>query len=322
MAEPSTAKKYKASKLKTMGITRYRDMHSLNSVKNKILRNELYRKEKMLRMKEKRQLRIQRKKDAKSMGDKAPKPVQKTIENTREPDPTTVQEEDEEVMEDETTDEMAPYFNRLTTPKILILSVTKPSNRTHLLMRELSTCIPNAEVRDRRKVDLKKIVAQATERDFSDMIVVNEDRKEPNGLLLVHLPNGPTAHFKVTNFRRGRDIRGHGRSTSHLPEVILNNFTTRLGHTVGRMFAALFPHDPQFKGRRAVTFHNQRDFIFFRHYRYIFKNAKKVGLQEIGPRFTLKLRSLQKGTFDSKFGEYIWIHNRKQMDTSRRRFHL
>ena len=52
-----------------MGITRYRDMHSLNSVKNKILRNELYRKEKMLRMKEKRQLRIQRKKDAKSMGD-------------------------------------------------------------------------------------------------------------------------------------------------------------------------------------------------------------------------------------------------------------
>ena len=33
-----------------------------------------------------------------------------------------------------------------------------------------------------------------------------------------------------------------------------------------------------------------------------------MGLQEIGPRFTLKLRSLQKGTFDSKFGEYEWIH--------------
>ena len=68
-------------------------------------------------------------------------------------------------------------------------------------------------------------------------------------------------------------------------------------------------------------------------------------MQELGPRFTLKLRSLQKGTFDSKFGEYIWIHKvrplkgtiismtvpclfvclflqRKLMDTSRRRFHL
>ena len=43
-------------------------------------------------------------------------------------------------------------------------------------------------------------------------------------------------------------------------------------------------------------------------YRYIFKNAEKVGLQEIGPRFTLKLRSLQKGTFDSLYGDYVWVH--------------
>lgn len=43
--------------------------------------------------------------------------------------------------------------------------------------------------------------------------------------------------------------------------------------------------------------------------RYIFKDGKKVGLQEIGPRFTLKLRSLQKGTFDSKFGEFEFVHN-------------
>lgn len=41
--------------------------------------------------------------------------------------------------------------------------------------------------------------------------------------------------------------------------------------------------------------------------RYIFKNEKKVGIQELGPRFTLKLRSLQKGTFDSKYGEYEWV---------------
>ena len=28
-----------------------------------------------------------------------------------------------------------------------------------------------------------------------------------DSLLLVHLPNGPTAHFKLTSFKRGRDIR-------------------------------------------------------------------------------------------------------------------
>ena len=47
---------------------------------------------------------------------------------------------------------------------------------------------------------------------------------------------------------------------------------------------------------------------FFLFCRYIFKNKEKVGLQELGPRFTLKLRWLQKGAFDTKFGEYEWIH--------------
>ena len=114
------------------------------------------------------------------------------------------------------------------------------------------------------------------------------------------------------------------------------------------MLASLFHQDPQFRGRRAVTFHNQRDFIFFRHHRYIFEEkegaakaaaaAKKTKgekqqakkkketrviarLQELGPRFTLKLVSLQRGTFDSKRGEFEWVH-KKDMDTSRRRFHL
>lgn len=58
--------------------------------------------------------------------------------------------------------------------------------------------------------------------------------------------------------------QNHGRATKHKPELILNNFGTRLGHRVGRMFASLFSQDPNFRGRRVVTFHNQRDFIFFR----------------------------------------------------------
>lgn len=35
------------------------------------------------------------------------------------------------------------------------------------------------------------------------------------------------------------------------------------------------PQDPTFRGRRVVTFHNQRDFIFFRHHRYIFEERQK-----------------------------------------------
>lgn len=122
----------------------------------------------------------------------------------------------------------------------------------------------------------------------------------------------------------------------HEPELILNHFNTRLGHTVGRQLAALFPHVPKFQGRQVCTFHNQRDFIFFRRhryacpiisscsldsFRYIFRGEERVDLQELGPRFTLKLQSVQKGTFDTKFGEYVWLF-KQEMATSRRRFFL
>jgi ribosome production factor 1 len=59
-------------------------------------------------------------------------------------------------------------------------------------------------------------------------------------------------------------LQGHGRATSHRPELILNGFNTRLGRRVGRMLGSLFHQDPAFRGRRVVTFHNQRDFVFFR----------------------------------------------------------
>lgn len=75
-----------------------------------------------------------------------------------------------------------------------------------------------------------------------------------------------------------------------------------------------------------ATFHNQRDFIFFRQHRYIFETKEgggaRVRLQELGPRFTLKLKWVLAGTFDTKEGEYEWFHKRHQMETSRRRFML
>lgn len=174
-------------------------------------------------------------------------------------------------------------------------------------------------------------------------------------MLVVHLPDGPTAHFKMSNVKITPELkRSHKEFTDHRPEVILNNFTTRLGHSVGRMLGALFHYQPEFKGRRAVTFHNQRDYIFFRHHRYmiyLFKQqiaithlrclylsllllfffryqfdleTGKARLRELGPRFTLRLKSLQHGTFDSKYGDYEWLiqGKRHSMETSRRKFFL
>jgi ribosome production factor 1 len=198
--------------------------------------------------------------------------------------------------------------------------------KTRIFGRELTRIIPNSTSLYRNRSGVKKIVKSAIKENFTDILIINENRKEPDGLLVIHLPDGPTAHFKVSNVRITTELRkNHKEITEHRPEVILNNFTTRLGLTVGRMLGALFHYNPEFEGRRAVTFHNQRDYIFFRHYRYgIDGDGKKARLKELGPRFTLKLRSLQKGTFDSKYGQYEWIIDgrRHAMETSRRKFNL
>ncbi|KAM3914455.1 ribosome production factor 1 [Leptodactylus fuscus] len=297
---------------------------SVSEIKNKQRRHFMFMKLKMEKRKEKLALRKKRKKEREALGDKAPpKAVPKTIENQRVYDETTVDPADEEVAYDEATDEFAPYFNRQTTPKILITTSDRPRGRTVRFTEQLSSIIPNSHVYYRRGLALKKIIPQCIAKEFTDLIVINEDRKIANGLILSHLPDGPTAHFKMSNVRLRKEIKRKGKEpTEHQPEVILNNFTTRLGHSIGRMFASLYPHDPHFTGRQVATFHNQRDYIFFRYHRYIFKSEKKVGIQELGPRFTLKLRSLQKGTFDSKYGEYEWVHKRHEMDSNRRKFHL
>ncbi|XP_033111035.1 ribosome production factor 1-like [Anneissia japonica] len=296
---------------------------NISSIKNKKRRMEIYKQMKAERRKREIKQKKLKRKEAKMLGDKAPpKQVPKTIESMRVYDETMVDPTDEEVMKDEAQDEMASYFNRLTEPKILITTSDRPRSRTMKLCMQLKECIPNTDVYYRRGLALKKIIPQCKARDYTDIIILNEDKGIPTGLLLCHLPNGPTAHFKLTSLKLRKEIKNFSTPTDHKPELVLNNFNTRLGHTVGRLIASLFPHDPEFVGRRAVTFHNQRDFIFFRHHRYIFKDGKRVGLQQLGPKFTLKLRSLQKGTFDSKFGEYEWIHKRHEMDTSRRKFFL
>ncbi|XP_012258324.1 probable ribosome production factor 1 [Athalia rosae] len=298
---------------------------NFNHIKCKIVRHqksEKFRREKRKLKKEERKQRLR---------EGLPKQVPHTIESLREKDETTIQgdiddEENAEIKADFENDEFSAYYNHSYEPKVLITYSDNPLRKTRIFGRELTRIIPNSISLYRNRSGVKKMVKSAITKGFTDLIVINENMKQPNGMLVVHLPDGPTAHFKLSNVKITPELkRSHKEITEHRPEVILNNFTTRLGHSVGRMLGALFHYDPEFKGRRAVTFHNQRDYIFFRHHRYEFNlKTGKPKLRELGPRFTLKLRSLQRGTFDSKYGEYEWIiqGRRHAMETSRRKFFL
>ncbi|XP_073125056.1 uncharacterized protein [Henckelia pumila] len=317
-------------------------------IKNKEKRSAIHAKLKLQKKADKRKkvkAREAAEKRALELGeDPPPKKTPRTIENTRELDETICKPDDDELFAGNDADEFSNILKQELIPKVLITTCRFNSTRGPGLASDLLSIIPNSHYYKRGTYDLKKIVEYAKNRDFTSVVVIHTSRREPDAVLIIGVPDGPTAHFKLSNLVLHKDLKNHGNPTNHKPELVLTNFTTRLGHRVGRLIQSLFPQDPNFRGRRVVTFHNQRGFIFFRHHRYIFEgldskpveskskddkdndkaNTKQkviARLQECGPRFTLKLISLQHGTFDTKAGEFEWVH-KAEMDTSRRRFFL
>jgi ribosome production factor 1 len=316
-------------------------------IKNKAKRVAIYQRSRKEGEKQARVDRKARQKETEALGESAPDRSlqQRTLDNTRDADETVVQPGDEEIAAEDSFDEFSRHFAGDETPSIVVTTSQYPSKKLLGFMEEIISLLPNAEYRQRGAIPIKAVVQAASKRGFTMLLVFTEGTgggsagkrsKVCQGLWMVKLarpgsgiPSGPTARFKVSNVVMPAKITGHGRPTSHRPELILNNFSTRLGHRVGRMLGCLVPHDPQFRGRQVVTMHNQRDFIFFRHHRYIFEErgegkAKRVvaRLQELGPRFTLRLKSLQMGTFDTQHGEYEWKYRSEFDRLSRRRFHL
>lgn len=205
------------------------------------------------------------------------------------------------------------------TPKILL--TTSINSTLHHEADLLCTLFPNTHYVRRsahrfgHKFSLREISKFAANREYTSVIMLKEDAKKPTGLTIVHLPDGPTCHFSIANWMEGKKLPGHGNPTNHYPELILNNFRTPLGMLSARIFLTLFPPQPELQGRQVVTLHNQRDYIFLRRHRYVFREKKeteksvvgadgkkvvgvediRAGLQELGPRFTLKLRRVDKG---------------------------
>uniref|UniRef100_A0A915J1I9 Brix domain-containing protein n=1 Tax=Romanomermis culicivorax TaxID=13658 RepID=A0A915J1I9_ROMCU len=135
--------------------------------------------------KAKRKRQDERRKKREALGERAPaKEVPRTIENTREYDVTMVDPNDEEIAHLEMNDEMATYFKRETTPKVLITISQCAKMKTWKFCYELKRCIPNSEMFSRKYVSMKKLVKQALEKKFTDIIIVNENRRKPSELTL------------------------------------------------------------------------------------------------------------------------------------------
>jgi ribosome production factor 1 len=251
-----------------------------------------------------------------------PKQTTKTIEMMREKDETMIDENDTEIKEALENDEYKNYFNNEYTPQILITTSISHTGGIFRFIKELKNFLPNSYFYYRKKFDLGTIMKSAIEKEFTDIIVITERLRKPYKLLLIHLPNGPSMEFKLFDVIYQDEIEGHGVAVGYNPELMFRNFKTTLGVRVQRALNALFPKDEELKGRELISFQNHRDFIFFRYYRYIFTdNFTNVNLQEIGPRFSMRLLYVQKGLFDPEKGDYEWLYKDK-MGVKRRKFYL
>ncbi|KAL3425476.1 brix domain-containing protein [Phlyctema vagabunda] len=233
-------------------------------------------------------------------------------------------------------------------PKILL--TTSLNSNLHHEAELLCTLFPNSVYIPRsahrygHKFSLREISKFATNRNYTSVILLKEDQKKPTGLTIVHLPSGPTCHFSIANWVEGKKLPGHGNPTNHYPELILNNFRTPLGLLTARLFLTLFPPQPELQGRQVVTLHNQRDYIFLRRHRYVFREKReteksvvgpdgkvvegvegiRAGLQELGPRFTMKLRRVDKGVgrAGSEGEDAVQWEWKAHMEKQRTRFNL
>ncbi|KAK0573555.1 hypothetical protein LWI29_009808 [Acer saccharum] len=146
-------------------------------------------------------------------------------------------------------------------PKILLTTSRNPSAPLTQFVKELRIVFPNAQRMNRGGQVISEIVETCRAHDFTDVVLVHEHRGVPDGLIISHLPFGPTAYFGLLNKHDIKDKKAMGTMPEAYPHLILNNFKTKLGERTS-------------------------DYISFRH--HIFEKSggpKSIELKEIGHRF-------------------------------------
>ncbi|KAI1521036.1 Ribosome production factor [Pyrenophora tritici-repentis] len=251
--------------------------------------------------------------------------------------------------------ELSPEFLKQKFPSIFnppeqdpqILITTSINSTLHKEADILTGLFPNSTYIRRtkhvhaHKYSVKEIASFASARGYTALVILMqaEHEKKPDGLDIVTLPHGPHFHFSVSNWIEGKKLPRHATDTGHYPELILNQFKTPLGILTAHLFKNLFPAKPELEGRQVLTLHNQRDYIFVRRHRYVFRDKRgseksvvgndgkpipgvedvRVGMQEIGPRMTLKLRRIDRGIQFKSGQEWQW---KGRMEKKRTRFNM
>lgn len=181
-------------------------------------------------------------------------------------------------------------------PKVLVTTSHDPSSKLTQFLKEVKLLIPNSHRMNRGGNTVQQIVETCRSDNFTDLVILQEHRGIPDGIVVSHMPYGPTAYFGLHNVVMRHDIPQCAPVSEAYPHLVLDNLTTKIGSRVGEILKHLFPV-PKPETRRVVSFINRDDFISFRHHVYT-KDKAAVHIMEAGPRFELRLYQIKLGTIE------------------------
>lgn len=169
--------------------------------------------------------------------------IPRTIDNSRILDQSYIHEKnEEEMLKEDMLDEFAPILNGKRNPKVMITTTLGAGSYSIKFGYELVTVIPRAMFRRRRGFALHTILKQLKRKDFTALIIIEQGGKSislkklyisnifiifsckyfiyffiflficqlilkgPDGLWIIGLPFGPTAHFRIASVRYRREV--------------------------------------------------------------------------------------------------------------------
>ncbi len=195
-------------------------------------------------------------------------------------------------------------------PRLLLTTSRDPSSRLTSFAKELKLLFPGAARVNRGALVVPELVESARANGYTDLLIAHEHRGEPDGLVVCHLPYGPTAYFGLFNAVLRHDIGDKaavGTVSEAAPHLIFSNFSSALGRRVQGILGHLFP-EPKPDARRVMTFANRDDFISFRHHTFEApRGPRSAELKERGPRFEMKLYQIRLGTVDQAHAENEYV---------------
>ena len=161
------------------------------------------------------------------------------------------------------------YANTLyNDPQILMTTSRNPSNRLMQFLKEMAIIVPNAERINRGAYVMDDLVSLCLKKNLTDLVLLHEHRGQPDGLIICHLPVGPTVYFGLQNVVLRHDVNEKLATMPEIyPHLIFHNFSTALGERVVNILKHLFPV-PKVESKRVISFSNNDDLISFRHHTY------------------------------------------------------